>query len=160
MNVVACDAHVNEPRPRGRRAGTGNHCGKQEQCRRGSCPLIPIGEKARKVYRFQRSDVRPSSRKAACRSVAPQRCTGNAGSVYSNAKLLWRSARNAAKRRSRELLYCVHVLGLTRSFRLFVLCRQSHFGCRVQQHRGEIPQDLFQLCVAALQFPGLGFAAG
>jgi hypothetical protein len=58
--------------------------------------------------------------------------------------------------------YAEWILGLTRSIRLLmllILCRQSHGGCRVQHHRGKFAQDLFQLRVAALQFPSLGFAA-
>ena len=51
-------------------------------------------------------------------------------------------------------------LGLTRSIRLFRLCRQSHGGCHVHQHWGVFPHDPFQLRVAAPQFPGLAFAAG
>ena len=53
-----------------------------------------------------------------------------------------------------------HFLALTHSIWSFILCRQSHGGCRVQQHRGEFPHDLFQLRVAEPQFPGLAFAAG
>ena len=40
-----------------------------------------------------------------------------------------------------------HFLALTQSIWPFILCRQSHGGCRVQQHRGEFPHDLFQLRV-------------
>src|ERR1700722_6583989 len=54
----------------------------------------------------------------------------------------------------------VHFLGLTRSIRLFILCRQSQGGCRVQQYRGEFPRDLLQLRVAAPQCLDLRFAAG
>ena len=44
--------------------------------------------------------------------VAAQRSTGNPGSVYANCEIaLAVRARDAAKRRSQELLYCVTIVG-------------------------------------------------
>ena len=58
-----------------------------------------LGENHEKAFRFpdflqpalvERSDVRLSSRKAACSSVATQSSTGNPGSVYTNSETAYR----------------------------------------------------------------------
>jgi hypothetical protein len=84
------------------------------QLLRISCSAAPV----------ERSDVRLSSRKAACSSVAPQSSTGNPDSVYTSCETaLAVRARNAAKRSSQELLCCVTFI------RVISVC-PSFQGCK------------------------------
>ena len=64
----------------------------------------------------ENTDVRLSSRKVACSSVVPTRCTGNPGSVYTNCETAYRvqnviTARTANKATVAECRITCNVLG-------------------------------------------------